>query len=113
MELAEPTIATAFDRLVNRGATMVVVFPYFLGPGRHWTEDIPRLVAVAAKRHVGVKYLVTAPFGLHPLVHQIIADRIMRCVAQTHETDGGCEICTDRPGCRLLEAGDDREHPSS
>src|SRR5207248_837243 len=43
MELAEPSIATAFARCVERGATMVVVFPYFLLPGRHWNDDIPRL----------------------------------------------------------------------
>ena len=47
MELAEPSIAQAFDRCVSRGATEVIVFPYFLSPGRHWTEDIPRLAAAA------------------------------------------------------------------
>src|SRR5690606_11194870 len=38
MELAEPSIATAFDRCVQRGAKRVVVAPYFLAPGRHWNE---------------------------------------------------------------------------
>src|SRR5256885_3572444 len=54
MELAEPSIATAFARCVVRGATTVVVFPYFLLPGRHWNEDIPRLAAAAAKGHPGI-----------------------------------------------------------
>src|SRR6478735_7812030 len=54
MELAEPSIATAFARCVERGATTVVVFPYFLLPGRHWDEDIPRLAALAAKDYPGV-----------------------------------------------------------
>src|SRR5262245_61373246 len=61
MELAEPSIATAFDRCVDQGATMVVVYPYFLLPGRHWDQDIPRLAAAAARQHPGVCYLVTAP----------------------------------------------------
>ena len=43
MELAEPSIATAFDRCVERGATMVVIQPYFLLPGKHWNQDIPEL----------------------------------------------------------------------
>src|SRR6187551_3044467 len=55
MELAEPSIATAFARCVERGATTVVVFPYFLLPGRHWSEDIPRLAAAAAGQHPGVR----------------------------------------------------------
>ena len=48
MELAEPTIASAFAACVAQGARTVVVFPYFLAPGRHWGEDIPRLAAEAA-----------------------------------------------------------------
>ena len=81
MELAEPSIATAFDRCVTRGAKTVVVFPYFLLPGRHWHDDIPRLAAAAAQTHPGIRYLVTAPFGLHPLMNDVIRDRIENCLA--------------------------------
>ena len=34
MELAEPSIAQAYQRCVEQGATRVIVFPYFLSPGR-------------------------------------------------------------------------------
>jgi sirohydrochlorin ferrochelatase len=81
MELAEPTIAAAFARCVERGAKTVVVFPYFLLPGRHWHEDIPRLAAEAAAAHSGVKYLVTDPIGLHPLMFEIIQDRIAQSLS--------------------------------
>lgn len=77
MELADPTIAMAFERCVEQGAELVVVFPYFLSPGRHWHEDIPRLAAEAAERWPNVKHLVTEPFGMHPLVLEIINDRIV------------------------------------
>ena len=80
MELCEPTIAQAFSNCVRRGANQVLVFPYFLSPGRHWTEDIPALVAAAAKEFPGVRWLVTAPFGLHPGMLDIINDRIRHCV---------------------------------
>ena len=81
MELAEPSVATAFARCVARGAKTVVVFPYFLLPGRHWYEDIPRLAAEAARSHPGVKHFVTPPFGLHPLMSEVIADRIADALA--------------------------------
>src|SRR4051794_10207085 len=55
MELAEPTIAQAFDKCVAQGATFVIVHPYFLSPGRHSTTDIPILTAQAATRHQGVR----------------------------------------------------------
>jgi sirohydrochlorin ferrochelatase len=87
MDLAEPSIGTAFDRCVRRGAKLVVIHPYFLLPGRHWQEDIPALVAEAADRHRGVRYLITAPLGLHPLLTEIIKDRVEHCLDRsTRET---------------------------
>ncbi len=82
MELAEPSVATAFDRCVAQGAKHVVVLPYFLGPGRHWDVDIPRLAAEAAARHPGIAYCVAAPLGLHPAMTQIMQDRLLECLAR-------------------------------
>ncbi len=48
MELAEPSIGTAFDACVAAGATTVVIAPFFLWPGDHWDRDIPTLAAQAA-----------------------------------------------------------------
>jgi len=104
MELAEPSIATAFARCVERGATTVVVYPYFLLPGRHWNEDIPRLTAEAAKAHPGVRYLVTAPFGLHPLMAEVMRQRIDHCLAHTSGTADACELCAGTDRCQLREA---------
>ncbi len=101
MELAEPSIATAFGRCVERGAKMVVVFPYFLLPGRHWHDDIPRLAADAARSHPGVRYLVTAPFGLHPLMSEVIGQRIARCLAFAHGNADACDACADSGHCQL------------
>ena len=101
MELAEPSIATAFARCVERGATTVVVFPYFLLPGRHWNEDIPRLAAEAARQHSGIRYLVTAPFGLHPLMAEVIRQRIEHCLAHTQGQADACELCDGTDRCQL------------
>ncbi|NOY30028.1 MAG: hypothetical protein GXP28_07555 [Planctomycetes bacterium] len=76
MELAEPSIGAAFERCVEQGAELVVVFPYFLGPGRHWNSDIPRLAAEAAEACGGVRHWVTAPLGLHALLLRVIDERI-------------------------------------
>jgi sirohydrochlorin ferrochelatase len=76
MELAEPTIGAAFARCVAQGAKRIVVVPYFLGPGKHWTEDIPRLAAGAAAHHPAIEFAVAAPLGLHPLMLEIIDARM-------------------------------------
>lgn len=101
MELAEPSIDTAFDRCVARGARTVVVFPYFLLPGRHWHEDIPRLAAESAAKHPGVRYLVTAPLATHPLMSQIIAQRIEHCLARAAGEANACDACGDGDHCQL------------
>lgn len=64
MELATPDLAEAFARCVAAGAESVVVVPYFLAPGRHASEDIPRMAAEAAARHPGVSWSVAPPLGL-------------------------------------------------
>ena len=75
MELAEPTFAQAFDACVEEGATHVVVHPYFLVPGKHSTEDIPRMVKEAARRHAGVSYRVTEPLGVHENIVEVVLER--------------------------------------
>ncbi len=75
MELAEPTIAQGFAACVAAGADEVVAVPYFLGPGRHASEDVPRLVAEAAAAHPGVRHRVAPPLGPHELLLQLVLAR--------------------------------------
>lgn len=104
MELAEPSIGTAFDRCVQRGATAVVVCPYFLLPGRHWSRDIPGLTAEAAARHPGVRYMVTAPIGLHPMMHRVIESRIGHCLSRVAGQADACESCAGtNAGCAMRQ----------
>ncbi len=109
MELAEPSIQSAFDRAVARGARLIVVHPYFLSPGRHWHQDIPQLAAEAAKKHDGIRYLVTSPLGLHPLMLQIIQYRVQQCLH--HAVDGGenCDVCDDQGGCQIRPSRDSED----
>lgn len=101
MELAKPSIETAFDRCVSRGAGRVVVMPYFLLPGRHWNQDIPRLTKAAASRHPGVAYLVGSPIGLHPLMLGVIEARLEHCLARARGEADECESCVGTGRCRF------------
>ena len=107
MELAEPSIATAFDRCVQRGARQVVVIPYFLLPGRHWEQDIPELTRSAASRHPGVEYLVGAPIGLHPMMQEVIAARLDHCLAHAAGLAPECESCAGTGRCVMRLAGEE------
>ncbi|KAG5182258.1 CbiX-domain-containing protein [Tribonema minus] len=88
MELAEPTIEQAFDKCVAAGAKAVVLHPFFLSPGRHVSSDIPELLAAAASRHPGVKWKVSEPLGLAPLMPQLMNDAVAAAL-QEPEWQGG------------------------
>src|SRR5207237_10093278 len=89
MELAEPSIATAYANCAKRGATQVVVTPFFLGPGKHWTGDIPRLTADAAQSHPNTTFHVTMPLGIDELIRELLTKRVQFCVEQNYR----CESC--------------------
>jgi sirohydrochlorin ferrochelatase len=76
MELAEPTIAQAYARCVERGAQHIVVCPYFLGPGKHWRTDIPRLASEAALQFPLTTHAIAAPLGIDDLILQLLDKRV-------------------------------------
>ncbi len=101
MELAEPSVGTAFDACVAGGATTVVLAPFFLWPGNHWDRDIPNLAAEASQHHPGVQYLITAPLGPHPFLMDIVEDRVRYCLAHALGESPECEVCEGTERCRL------------
>lgn len=76
MEMASPTIADAYDRCVARGATFIICAPFFLGPGKHYTSDIPNLLAEAAKKHPGTCFKLVSFLGIDDLMMELIDKRI-------------------------------------
>ena len=79
MELAEPSLDQAIDACVAAGAEEIVVHPYFLAPGRHSREDIPRLAAKAAERHPDIRVSVSEPLGVHPGLVDAVLERVSAC----------------------------------
>jgi sirohydrochlorin ferrochelatase len=99
MEIAEPLIPTAYARCVERGATQIIVTPFFLGPGKHWTGDIPRITAEVALQFPGTTYHVTMPLGIDDLILDLLNKRVQYCANQEYR----CESC--RGTLRSGEAG--------
>ena len=96
MELAEPSIATAYARCAGRGAQRIVVVPFFLGPGKHWTQDIPRLTAQAARVFPQTAYHVAPTLGIDDLILDLLDKRASFCDANGYI----CDTCrgTSRSG---------------
>lgn len=76
LELAQPDIAGGIDACVALGATRIVVHPFFLGPGRHTSDDIPAEVARARGRHPALEIRISEPLGGHAALLDAILDRV-------------------------------------
>jgi sirohydrochlorin ferrochelatase len=63
LELAEPSIAAGIDECINRGASQVVILPYFLSAGRHVVKDIPAEVEAKQKQFPQVVFKVAPYLG--------------------------------------------------
>jgi sirohydrochlorin ferrochelatase len=75
LEQGRPDLASAVAALVQKGATRIVVLPYFLTLGVHLQRDLPKLVAELAQAHHGVDIRVTPPLDGHPALHRILEER--------------------------------------
>ena len=74
LELGKPDLAEAARSLVDRGATRLIVLPYFLTLGIHLTRDLPKLAA-EVRESLQVEVEVAPPLDGHPALRQILLER--------------------------------------
>ncbi|MBW2426323.1 MAG: cobalamin biosynthesis protein CbiX [Deltaproteobacteria bacterium] len=76
MELGHPDLATGIERLIERGASEILVHLHFLGGGLHVRETIPALIEEARARHPGIPILLSEPLGRDPRLAEIVVGRM-------------------------------------
>jgi sirohydrochlorin ferrochelatase len=76
LELAEPAIPVAAETCVALGATRVKLLPYFLSAGAHVVDDLEKHRRELAARFPRVAFELCPPLGLHPLMVEIVLDRL-------------------------------------
>lgn len=81
LELAEPDIAGGGARCVERGATHVLVIPYFLATGVHLARDLTAARAELAERYPNVRFTLGPALGPHPLLDDLVRRRIEETAA--------------------------------
>jgi len=81
LELGQPDLTGAAALLVTRGASHIIVIPYFLTLGTHMQRDLPRLVQDAARQNGGVEIEVTSPLDGHPALLEALLDRASEALA--------------------------------
>jgi sirohydrochlorin ferrochelatase len=76
LELVEPDIEQGAQRCVSLGAERVIVLPYFLSAGVHVTRDLTQACRTLSVQYPGVEFRLAEPLGRHPLLLQIVAERV-------------------------------------
>ena len=80
LELAEPLIPDALDNCLNKGATEIIVVPYFLSAGRHVQTDVPKEVAQWQQNHPDC-YVHSVPYiGSSAMMQELIINSIKESV---------------------------------
>jgi sirohydrochlorin ferrochelatase len=64
------------DALVARGATRIVVFPYFIAAGAHVSSDLPRLIHHAKTAYPDVEFVLTLHLGKCNGIKKLILDEV-------------------------------------
>jgi sirohydrochlorin ferrochelatase len=76
LELAAPDIQAGGDRCMARGATRVLMVPYFLSAGVHLLHDLAAARDALSHRHPGVEFRLGPALGPDPLLDRLVSDRI-------------------------------------
>ena len=68
LNYSSPTFEESVRRVVDAGATEIVVVPFFLVPGYFVTKSLPDQVTSVNKLFPGVNFTIVPPLGADPLL---------------------------------------------
>ena len=119
IELSAPALRDAASELVDRGHRTLVAVPLMLSAAGHSKGDVPAALARETARHPGLTIRYGRPLGPHPILLNLLAERISaaaHAVAEPYavlvvgrgstDPDANADVCKD---ARLVWEGRDYE----
>jgi cobalt transport protein ATP-binding subunit len=89
MELSPPSIQESVQSCIQQGARSILLVPYFLHMGNHMRHDLPDLMAELRRCNPGVKIEMANHIGFHPMLADILMERIAVALRSPLSGDGG------------------------
>jgi sirohydrochlorin ferrochelatase len=80
LELAEPSIPDGLRQAIAKGASEVVVLPYFLSAGRHVMTDIPAEIEPVRKAYPSVDIFLAPYLGAAEGVVGLLMEQASRTI---------------------------------
>jgi len=113
LELAEPDIQAGGDRCVARGATRVLMVPYFLSAGVHLLRDLTAAREALRLRHARVAFRLGQALGPDPLLDRLVAERIGQLDADDGDAPGSVASAAMAERYAPIEGGAPAFDPST
>jgi energy-coupling factor transporter ATP-binding protein EcfA2/sirohydrochlorin ferrochelatase len=108
LELSDPPVDEALDRLVAAGADDIVAVPYVLFGAGHLKDDGPAVLGRARRRHPGVRFRLARDLGTHPAVLDVAEERAHEALARLpapSATGTGTDEAPDEPETAVVLVG--------
>ncbi|WP_018934045.1 sirohydrochlorin chelatase [Gracilibacillus lacisalsi] len=87
LELQEPDLTETVRKVVDQGATKVVIMPILLLTAGHAKKDIPDLIAKEKHRFPEVEFVYGRAIEVEPKMVDTLVDRIKACTDNLEEID--------------------------
>ena len=78
LQMAEPLLENKINELVQKGATKIVIFPFFIASGSHVLFDIPELIKKAQLTHSHVEFELTQHLGKIEAIEDVIIHEVIK-----------------------------------
>lgn len=76
LQLMDPSLDMAIDKLHEKGCKDIVVFPFFLFDGNHIREDIPAEISKIEEKYADINIKFLSNIGYDPKLVDIIIERV-------------------------------------
>ena len=104
LNYSQPSFARAFETCVEKGATEIVVAPYFLVAGKFVKVDLPPHIQSMRARFPQIRVLVAQAMRFHPGLALAIENCANRTLTPSQWRDTlkmAPQFCRDNPQCPL------------
>lgn len=78
LQFEKPDFFEGVSACISKGATKIIIHPYFLYKGRHFEEDISEMIGEAQKRYPDIEFAITEPLGVHENIAKVVLERLKK-----------------------------------
>jgi precorrin-8X/cobalt-precorrin-8 methylmutase len=93
LEFAGPTIDQAIAAHITQNTKQIVMVPGILLAATHAKNDMPSELLTFAREHPDIEFHFGAPMSLHPLLLQVVQQRIVEAEATSTNTVRRADTC--------------------